>query len=245
MIIVNNVTAIAAAVGFVLGIIGLFGTKRIVAAIGVVLCVAAVTITVLVQQHTVEELDRIARDFDAPSGATPTGPVDIESAPSLPTPEPVDEFDQPGTNERNYLPMNLGDEAWTGPVGDEGGSSGTSFTIDRIDVDPGCDAYGMPPESGHTLVLHVRVATGDDQLTAMDASSTLNPYNFVEIDSSGVSHGAEFGACTAHEKALPMNFGVNQKYSGTIELIVPEASGSLALDPGMAMNGPAGWEWTY
>ncbi|TWH20358.1 hypothetical protein [Prauserella rugosa] len=242
VIIVNNITAIAAAVGFVLGLIGFFGTRKIVAGIGVVLCAAAVVITVLVQKNVVDELDRISRDVGASFDAAPT---DVGSAPSLPAPSPVDEIAQPETNERNYLPMNVGDEAWTGPVGDEGGGSGTSFTVDRIELDPGCDAYGLPPESGHTLVLHVRVATGDDQMSAMDAAGVLNPYNFVEIDSSGVSHRAEFGTCTAPEKALPMNFGVNQKYSGTIELVVPEASGTLALDPGTLINGPAGWEWTY
>ncbi|MBB3664067.1 hypothetical protein FB384_002971 [Prauserella sediminis] len=38
---------------------------------------------------------------------------------------------------------------------------------------------------------------------------------------------------------------MNQKYRGTIEIVVPEASGTLALDPGALMGGPAGWEWTY
>lgn len=254
VIIFNNLTAIAAAVGFVLGVIALFGTKKIVAGIGVALTVAAVAITVAVQQSAVEELDRITGDLDM-SLAGPSGSVG--AAPSLPgsdstgNPTPVEDFAQPEddlvepeTNERNYIPMNLGDEAWTGPVvGDE--SAGTSFTIDRIEVDPSCDVHGMPPESGHTVLLHVSVATGSDEMTAMNAAAEVNPFNFVEIGSDGMSHAAQFGTCTDHTKALPMDFGVNQNYSGTVELVVPEASGTLALDPARMTGGPSGWEWTY
>ncbi|MCR3721521.1 MULTISPECIES: hypothetical protein [Prauserella salsuginis group] len=49
----------------------------------------------------------------------------------------------------------------------------------------------------------------------------------------------------SYEGELSGQFGVNQKYRGTIEIVVPEASGTLALDPGALMGGPAGWEWTY
>ncbi|GAA1216614.1 hypothetical protein LY12_002137 [Prauserella alba] len=242
VIIFNNITAIAAGVGLVLGIIALFGSKKVVAGIGVVLCVAAVAVTVVVQQNAVEELDRITDEFDASLEDTSTS---IESAPSLPDSTSVDDVTQPETNERNYIPMQLEDKAWVGPPGDARGSSGTSFAIDSIEVDPGCHAYGMPPESGHTLLLHVRVATGSDQLAAMDAAGVVNPFSFVEIGADGVSHPADIGSCTDFEDELSSNFGVNQKYSGTIEIVVPEASGTLALDPGAMANGPSGWEWTY
>lgn len=56
---------------------------------------------------------------------------------------------------------------------------------------------------------------------------------------------AQPGSCADYTKELPATFGVNQRYSGTIELVVPEASGTLALDPGTMMSGPSGWEWTY
>lgn len=242
VIIFNNITAIAAGVGLILGIIALFGSKKIVAGIGVVLCVAAVAVTVVVQQNAVEELDRITDEFDASLDGTSST---VEPAPSLPDPEPVDEVTQPETNERNYIPMQLEDEAWVGPPGDARGSTGTSFAIDSVEVDPGCHAYGTPPESGHTLLLHVRVATGSDQLAAMDAASVVNPFSFVEIGADGVSHPADIGTCTDFEDQLSSNFGVNQKYSGTVEIVVPEASGTLALDPGAMAEGPSGWEWTY
>jgi hypothetical protein len=59
IIIFNNLTAIAAFVGLVLGVIALFGTRKILAIIGVVLCVAAIVFTVVAQQSAVAELDKI------------------------------------------------------------------------------------------------------------------------------------------------------------------------------------------
>ncbi|MFF5988114.1 hypothetical protein [Prauserella flavalba] len=61
VLIFNNLTAIAAGVGLVLGIIALFGTKKLVAGIGAVLCVAGIAITVGVQQAAVDELDEELR----------------------------------------------------------------------------------------------------------------------------------------------------------------------------------------
>ncbi|MCR3751450.1 hypothetical protein [Lentzea californiensis] len=57
VIFLNILTAIAASVGIVLGVIALFGTRRILAIIGVVLCVAAITFTVMATQAAVEILD--------------------------------------------------------------------------------------------------------------------------------------------------------------------------------------------
>jgi len=59
VIFLNNLTAIAAFIGVVLGVIALFGTRKVLAAVGVVLCVLAITFTVLAQQSAVEELDKI------------------------------------------------------------------------------------------------------------------------------------------------------------------------------------------
>lgn len=55
--ILNNVTAVIAAVGAILGIIALFGTRKLLAGIGVALCVAAIAATVAAQTAFVEELE--------------------------------------------------------------------------------------------------------------------------------------------------------------------------------------------
>ncbi|AIG73781.1 Hypothetical protein AJAP_04295 [Amycolatopsis japonica] len=57
IIFFNNLTAVVAGVGFVLGVIALFGSKKILAAIGVVLCVLAVVFTVIAQGAAVKELN--------------------------------------------------------------------------------------------------------------------------------------------------------------------------------------------
>lgn len=59
VIFLNNLTAIAAFVGIVLGVIALFGTRKVLATVGVVLCVLAIVFTVVAQQAAVEELDKI------------------------------------------------------------------------------------------------------------------------------------------------------------------------------------------
>lgn len=62
VIFLNNLTAIAAFVGIVLGVIALFGTRKVLAAVGVVLCVIAIVLTVVAQQAAVKELDKILGD---------------------------------------------------------------------------------------------------------------------------------------------------------------------------------------
>ncbi|MFC3894234.1 hypothetical protein ACFOWZ_22375 [Lentzea rhizosphaerae] len=78
VIIFNNLTAIAAFVGLVLGVIALFGTRKILALVGVALCVAAIAFTVLAQQSAVAELDKIVdgsagtSEVRKPAGETST-----------------------------------------------------------------------------------------------------------------------------------------------------------------------------
>lgn len=59
VILFNNLTAIATGVGVILGLIALFGTKKLLAGIGVALCVGAIVFTVSAQQAAVEELNRV------------------------------------------------------------------------------------------------------------------------------------------------------------------------------------------
>ncbi|QFZ23358.1 hypothetical protein [Saccharothrix syringae] len=59
IIILNNLTAVAAGVGLVLGVIALFGTRKVLAVAGTALCVLAVVFTVMAQAAAVKELDEI------------------------------------------------------------------------------------------------------------------------------------------------------------------------------------------
>ncbi|NUT95858.1 MAG: hypothetical protein HOY78_27925 [Saccharothrix sp.] len=92
IILLNNVTAVIAVVGLVLGVIALFGTKKVLAAIGTVLCVLGVVFTVMAQAAAVAELDKILDGTTnqgqvGDSGTRPTGaePVGAEPAKAPPT----------------------------------------------------------------------------------------------------------------------------------------------------------------
>lgn len=182
-------------------------------------------------------------------GCSGSDPGDTAARPELPptttsaaaTGQPA--ADTPETNERGHLVKDLGQEA--GLMSTKGASGDVTFSIDKIEVDPECGEYMTPPESGHTLALHVRVATGDDTQAAEAASYVLNPYNFTEITSDGLTTQAQAGMCVAIEDHLTQSFGPNQKYSGIIELAVGEASGIVALSPQGGMPNISGWEWQY
>lgn len=143
-------------------------------------------------------------------------------------------------NERGNLVMELGDEA--GVTARSSNEPVATFSIDKVEIDPKCHEYGIAAEDGHTLLLHVRVATGDNKEVNSALPGLLNQFGFSELGSDGVTNPSEYGMCTDPEKGLPFQYGANQKYRGTIEIVVPEANGTLILDlPG----GGGGWEWTY
>lgn len=170
------------------------------------------------------------------------------NAPELPTAaaapttaEPA--ADEPARNERGNIVKELGEQAGWGPLGNTDSPEGVRFSLDKIEVDPPCEPYMTAPEGKHTLLLHVRIATGSSQESAAATPGVLNAFNFAEIGSDGVTHSAESGMCTDPANDLMMhNYGPNQKYTGTIELVVPEASGTLMLTSPLTGGG---WEWKY
>lgn len=146
----------------------------------------------------------------------------------------------PAVNERGHRPKTAGQEA---DITEKAtGETAGTFSIDSITVDPPCHEYGTKPDTGRTLLLQVRVATGANPDAALYLSGLLNPFSFSEIGADGVTRDAQSGACTDWAGNLPGQFGVNQKYLGTLELVVPEASGVLVLQN---IDGEGGWEWTY
>lgn len=73
IIFLNNLTAVGAAVGVILGVVALFGTQKVLATVGVALCVAGITFTVLAQDAAVAE-------FDRPLGPDPAAVGDVAVA---------------------------------------------------------------------------------------------------------------------------------------------------------------------
>jgi len=62
IIFLNNLTAVIAGVGVILGIIALFGTRKVLAGIGVGLCVAGIAFTVMAQGAATAEFDKTFGD---------------------------------------------------------------------------------------------------------------------------------------------------------------------------------------
>lgn len=74
IIILNNLTAVVAAVGVILGVIALFGTRKILAGVGVGVCIAAITFTVLAQGAAVAAFDEaLGGGPDAAADASVSG----------------------------------------------------------------------------------------------------------------------------------------------------------------------------
>jgi hypothetical protein len=172
-----------------------------------------------------------------------------ENAPKLPAAAGVDASPAaagPQTNERGFVVKQLGEAACFGGAGKDC-EGGVSFAVDQVDIDPQCAEFGSHPDNGHTLVLHLRIATGADTEVVDRIGGIINPFSFVEIGKDGVTRDTGFGMCLdPSTNQLPGTYGPNQQYQGVMELEVPEASGTIALQlMGIEENGQRGWEWTY
>lgn len=175
------------------------------------------------------------------AGAPTAAGANVPALPEPATETPATTVEpDPATNERGFLPTKIGADACFGSDSCDGG---IVFSIDKILVDPPCIDYGQ--RSGHTLILSMRVATGTDSDTIQLAGGVFNPFAFIVIGKNGVSQKADFGLCTDSANS-PGTYGPNQKYAFKIELDVPVAHGSLALQPGMiGADGTGGWEWPF
>jgi hypothetical protein len=74
IIILNNLTAAGAGVGAVLGVVALFGSRKVLAGIAVVLCIAAIVFTMMAQGAAVAELDRVLGGL---TGDDPAASADV------------------------------------------------------------------------------------------------------------------------------------------------------------------------
>jgi hypothetical protein len=171
------------------------------------------------------------------------------NAPELPAAEVAGDTAQPRqqeTNRRGFIVKQLGDLACFGGAG-KNCDGGVSFAVDQVEVDPPCMEFGSHPDNGHTLLLHLRVATGSDAEVVDRVGGVINPFNFVEIGKDGITRDTSFGMCAdPSANQLPDTYGPNQQYQGVMDLEVTEASGTIALQLMAAEeDGQRGWEWTY
>ena len=124
-------------------------------------------------------------------------------------------------------------------------SCAIKFSVDKIDVNPQCHQYGAPAGAGRkTLVLHVSMTTGtlsaDGSATA---PSIFNPFSLKGIAGDGFVHDAQSGTCTDYEGRLSNTILPNSRYSGTVEVEVPESTTSIASAHQASADGGRGWVW--
>lgn len=76
--ILNNLTAVAAFVGLILGIIAVFGSRKVLAAVGIALCVLGIVVTVVAQGIMLDQFNKTINGA-APAGAAPN-PIPAQPA---------------------------------------------------------------------------------------------------------------------------------------------------------------------
>lgn len=64
--ILNNATALLAFAGLICAIVALFGTRKVIATIGLLLCLGGIIGTVAMQAHWSKQLDQIEREIRTP-----------------------------------------------------------------------------------------------------------------------------------------------------------------------------------
>ena len=120
------------------------------------------------------------------------------------------------------------------------------FTVDKIDVNPKCHQYGTPPASGRkTLLLHVSLTTGNLSPDGQVAAPTIfNPFSLKGLSADGFVHDAQPGSCIDQKGMLSHTILPNSKFTGTVEVDVPESAQSVASAWSTpARDGSRGWVW--
>ncbi|KJK39474.1 hypothetical protein UK23_40730 [Lentzea aerocolonigenes] len=120
------------------------------------------------------------------------------------------------------------------------------FTVDKIEVNPKCFEYGTPAPAGRkTLLLHVSMTTGNLSANAQGLAPTIfNPFSFKGLSADGFVHDAQPGSCVDYKGKLSDTILANSRYTGTVEIDVPESATSVASAwPTPGPDGSRGWVW--
>ncbi|WP_158882089.1 hypothetical protein [Amycolatopsis anabasis] len=220
--ILNNATIIAGFIGVVFAAIGLFGARKVMSGFGLALSIAGIAIGLALQAQWSRELGDLSDGLNRALGPPPPSP----EKPAVPT------------NERGNILKELGAEAAFGEPGSE-----VRFAIDKIEVDPKCDQYAPKREPGrHTLVLHIRVATGDDAGTNERLGGVVNPFSIKLLGEDGLTVSASPSMCLSESGSrLSTDLGPNQRTQGVLEIEAPMAHGTLIVP----LSSDKGWEWKF
>lgn len=119
------------------------------------------------------------------------------------------------------------------------------FTVGKIEVNPKCYQYGTPSAAGRkTVLLHVSLTTGDlDASLTAQAPMIFNPFSLKGLSADGFVHDGQPGSCTDYKGRLSDTILPNSKYTGTVEIDVPESVVSIASAQQLDPNSARGWVW--
>lgn len=194
----------------------------------------------------------IAMSAFALAATSCTGPAADSSSPAPdPTPSSPTSTTQtsaPPKREhtaQGFLPKKIGELSGFDCKSDLDSCS-VKFTVDKIDVNPKCYQYGTPAADGRkTLLLHVSLTTGTMSSDAATLAPTIfNPFSLKGLGQDGFVHDARPGSCTDYTAGLSTTILANSRYTGTVEVEVPESAASVASawhQPGP--DGGRGWMW--
>lgn len=173
---------------------------------------------------------------------SPDSPVEGTSKSSRPT-RTNPNFDDGERTDQGYVAVPEGRRAIVG-VESSTVEEATKFVVESVEVDPPCSSFMDPPEDGHTLLVTFRITTGSDKRISDRLRPMFVQFAFSELTRDGTTVPVRRGICTDEGWSMPHRYAPNSEYVGTVELVVPEASGTLLMD-NLADRRGGGWEWSY
>jgi hypothetical protein len=177
------------------------------------------------------------------AGTPAVQPVSL--VPSLPS-MPSTTVTRPSTSattpqdQHGFIPKQMGQQAGLSSASDHSLVT-TSFSVDRIRVDPICTSGRGA--NAHAVVLDIRVATTAlDPGEGSDLAGMFNYSSFELIGPDGVTHAATFDSCIGATEQ-PSLYTSNSKYVFSIDLGSSIVPAQVVLLMPVDVSGNNGWIW--
>ncbi|MBB5791584.1 hypothetical protein [Jiangella mangrovi] len=156
-----------------------------------------------------------------------------------------DRFGAMVVSERGNLIKDIG--VLAAIVDERNGVSRVEFTVDAIEVDPGCATDAGPALNGHFVVVTITVSTAAT-MSENDgpAEISFDPSMWWIIGPDGAAEESSSSeaafSCLGEAELLPVGLGPGENHTGKIVLDTAHATGTILYAPFVE---PGGWEWQY
>lgn len=126
---------------------------------------------------------------------------------------------------------------WGGPDDQNNSTWGVRMVVDKIEVDPQCDAYVDTPDRGHRLVLSLRVETSALYDSFRDGVPQY--FEWSTIGPDGVSEASPSSSHTCRSAvAFPHELRPSAKYRGEVTVETANPAGQLVFADFAVYNYP-------